>query len=253
MSEPKIIPYGLIVSIQNCPKYRGALNGHQARVINGDYGDVRIKVDDLHNSNADSGHYYVQRSHLFVEMADGTTIELSRWLRNAADNIPKTAQYACAHNNKQTERKIIMMGNYKVALATYVDNTDEAIKVAEMYSGTEMLKGKHTSYEFACFDYNFVQGDTVLVKSGHHGYGVAVITGFRDKLPNDDQGIIREVLCRVDVGTHKTRLEMRRKAAELKEQMEQRAAELQDVLLYETLAASDSKMMELLTQFKNLT
>lgn len=251
MSEPKTIPYGLIVTIQHCPKYLGLINGHSAKIINGEYGDVRLEVLDMRNGAAASGHYYVSRSYLYVEMVDGNLMGLSKWLRNAATNITKTAQYACPYDNKQTERTITMIGNYRVALATYVDNTDEAVKVSDMYSGAEMLESNHKSYEFACFD-EFTQGDTVLVKSGHHGYGVAVITGFRDKLPNDDQNLIREVLCRVDVGTHKTRLEMRRKAAELKEQMEQRAAELQDIMLYETLASNDAKMLELLTQFKSL-
>lgn len=248
ISETAHVPVGLTVEIRDCPKYRGTLNGRRGVVVTGEYGDIRLRMHDLTNVNAESGDYYVARCYVFVPMADNKLMQLHKWLRMSPIEKSKTPQY----KQEQTERTIIMMGNYRVAFATYVDNTDDAVEVSDMYSGAEMLEGNHKSYEFACFG-EFAKGDTVLVKSGHHGYGVAVITGFRDKLPNDDQHIIREVLCLVDVRTHKTRLEMRRKAAELKEQMEQRAAELQDVMLYETLAASDTKMMELLTQFKSLT
>ena len=84
-------------------------------------------------------------------------------------------------------------------------------------------------------------------------FSVAVITGFRDKMPSDDSTIHREIISSVNLAEYNKRLTNRVRAAELKEQMEQRAAELQDVMLYETLAASDTKMMELLTQFKSLT
>ena len=164
--ETAHVPVGLTVEIRDCPKYRGTLNGRRGVVVTGEYGDIRLSFQEIKNSNAESGDFYVARCYVYVPMSDDKLMQLHKWLRMSPIEKSKTPQY----KQEQTERKIIMMGNYRVAFATYVDNTKDAMEISKMYQGAEILHGEHKSYEFACFDETMTQGDTVLARSAHHGF-----------------------------------------------------------------------------------
>lgn len=148
-----------------------------------------------------------------------------------------------------------MLGNYTVVKAKYIDNVEEAIDIMQKVEVDDGALNEDTrgQYEFACFDTALKIGDAVLVMSGHHGFALAIIISARPKTHEDDTKITREVISHVDLESYNARLMNRRAAADLKKQMEHRAKELQDIVLYETLAVNDAKMLDLLTQFKNLT
>lgn len=244
-NEQRKVPKGLVVRITNCSKYHHNLNGKMATVVNGEYDDVRLDVENMYNNNASEGHYYVPRSCLEIEMTNGSYINLRQWLK--LDYTERT---------RTTEKETIkMLGNYTVVKAKYIDSVEEAIDIMQKAEWDDGALNEDTrgQYEFACFDPAIKIGDAVLVKSAHHGFGLAVIISARPKTHEDDTKVSREVISHVDMESYSARVNNRHKAAELKEQMERRAKELQDIVLYETLAANDAKMLELLTEFKDLT
>jgi hypothetical protein len=62
----------------------------------------------------------------------------------------------------------------------------------------------------------------------------------------------REVVCKIDTTDYKARVETRKKAAELKAKMQERAKKLQDIAIYKMLAEKDDEMAQLLADFTNL-
>lgn len=103
---------------------------------------------------------------------------------------------------------------------------------------------------YANFDAFLQVGDLCVVKSAHHGLGLAKVVEVIDR--NDYEISSREIVARVDDADYKARVAARTKAAELKAKMEERAKQLQDVALYQMLAKDDSVMMELLEAYQAL-
>lgn len=132
------------------------------------------------------------------------------------------------------ERGIIMTGHYRVAEIRFIEgsNTKE-------------------TYRYACYDNDLQVGDTCVVKSAHHGFGIARIVAFDALKP--EEVISREIVCHADFRAYEKRVADRERAAELKRLMEARAKKLQDVALYKMLAADDTEMAALLGEFEQLT
>ena len=126
-----------------------------------------------------------------------------------------------------------MEGNYRIALIKFLDGTNT-----------------NKAYEYACYNNNLAVNDKVVVKSAHHGFGVGVITGFAE---NVGQEITREVVGWVDFKPYETRVEARKRRDELRKEMAKRAAKLQELTLYATLAKEDTEMSELLKEYEELT
>lgn len=105
------------------------------------------------------------------------------------------------------------------------------------------------TYEYANYDPDLKVGDLCVVMSAHHGMGLAEIVEIK-QAPTED--LFREIVSKVDTTDFDARVARREKAAELRVQMQERAKQLQDIVLYQTLAKEDPKMQELLTAFMAL-
>ena len=126
-----------------------------------------------------------------------------------------------------------MEGNYRIALIKFLEgsNTDR-------------------KYAYACYDKSIAEGDFCVVKSAHHGFGVAKVTEFVLTWPED---ITREIVAKVDFSAYESREYARKKRAELKVEMKKRASQLQEIALYSMLAESDPAMQELLKEYQDLS
>lgn len=108
---------------------------------------------------------------------------------------------------------------------------------------------KPSGHVYANFDMSLKVGDLCVVKSLHHGLGLARVVEIEDK--NNIQ-ISREIVARVDTSDYDMRVEARKNTAELKAKMQERAKKLQDIALYKMLAKEDSEMAELLSRYESL-
>ena len=134
-----------------------------------------------------------------------------------------------------------------------VVNESEETKLLNGYKsvGIKFLEGTNTEreYIYACYD-EVEQGDYVVVKSGHHGWGLAIISQiFENEVPVECG---REVICKFDPSEHFVRIEKVKRLAEIKRDMDAKVKELQHLAIYEALAKDRPEMKELLDEFKSL-
>ena len=132
-------------------------------------------------------------------------------------------------------------------------NESEDTKLLNGYKsvGIKFLEGTNTEreYIYACYD-EVEQGDYVVVKSGHHGWGLAIISQvFENEVPVECN---REVICKFDPSEHFARIAKVKRLAEIKRDMDAKVKELQHLAIYEALAKDNSEMKELLDEFKSL-
>lgn len=126
---------------------------------------------------------------------------------------------------------IIMTGNYRIAEVQFLEGNNT-----------------NTKYSYACYDPSIVEGDICVVKTAHHGLSIAKVTGFI----TSDEELTREIVCKADFTEYNKRVEARKRMAELKDLMNTRAKQLQDVALFEALARNDASMADMLQEYKQL-
>lgn len=107
-----------------------------------------------------------------------------------------------------------------------------------------------SGYIYANFEPNIEVGDLCVIKSGHHGLGLARVTEVIDR--NDFEVSTREVVAKVDTRDYDERVANRAKAAEIMDKMKERAKKLQDIALYQMLAKDDPEMLALLESYQAL-
>lgn len=175
-----------------------------------------------------------------IDVGDVGTVRniYSNSIRVAIDDKVNTAsQYGQFYfEPKQLEfidekETIIMTGNYRVA-------------------EVQFLEGSNTNqkYNYACYDLSVVEGDICVVKTAHHGFSIAKVTGFI----TSDEELTREIVCKADFTDYNARVEARKRIAELKDLMNTRAKQLQDVALFKMLAKEDADMAAMINEYDKL-
>lgn len=128
-------------------------------------------------------------------------------------------------------RTTIMTGNYRVAEVQFIDgsNTDKV-------------------YRYACYDPSITWGDICVVKTAHHGFGLAKVREFI----TTTEELTREIVCKCDFSDYNKRVENRKRMAELKDLMTARAKQLQDIALFQMLSEKDPEMAGMLADYQRL-
>ena len=103
---------------------------------------------------------------------------------------------------------------------------------------------------YANFDMSIEVGDMCVIKSMHHGLGLAKVVEI---IVDNTLEPTREVVAKVFTCDYDERVRVRKQAAELKDKMRERAKQLQDIALFQMLAKDDPDMMELLNQYQSLS
>lgn len=112
-----------------------------------------------------------------------------------------------------------------------------------------VLKSDGRIYDHANYIPDLKEGDHCVVVSANRDMTVAKVTEiiYVNDIPQSG-----EVVTTIDTTDYDYRVETRKKAAELKAKMQERARQLQDIVLYQTLAKDDPEMAQLLSDFTNL-
>ncbi len=113
----------------------------------------------------------------------------------------------------------------------------------------KVVKADGHTYYFANYILDLMPGDKVVVVSDNRDMSVAEVAEI---IYENSEPMSREIVCRIDTTDYARRVETRKKAAELKQKMQERAKKLQDVALYQMLAKDDPEMAALLADFTNL-
>lgn len=134
------------------------------------------------------------------------------------------------NNNKGEEKNMNKIDNYiNIAAVQFLNDTDPFRFI-----------------ECANYEPDLKAGDVCVVKTARHGMGLAEVIEVK---PSAEGEVLREIVSIVDTARYDERVAKREKAAELKAKMKERAKQLQDIVLFQTLAKDDPEMAQLLEEF----
>lgn len=129
----------------------------------------------------------------------------------------------------------------------------------------KFLEGTNTerTYQYLYYDESINVGDAVVVKSAHHGFGVAVVDSLiadhyaMEDLATNGDTINREIISKFDLAAYNDRKAERVRMSEndakrkkLMNAMDKRIAESRNMAYYEKMAESDDEIKALLEQLK---
>ena len=130
--------------------------------------------------------------------------------------------------------EIPMFENYVVAKVQFLDNPVPV-------------------YSYALYDSDIVEGDTVVVQTGSHGFALAKIHEIvTDPEEKKEVHKGRQVVCKVDFSAYNARQEALRRASELKRSMDAVLREAQTMAIYEMFAEKSPSLKAMLDEFKTL-
>ena len=148
----------------------------------------------------------------------------------------------CKQNNiynKGEENMNKIIGNYRVAKVRFLEGSNT-----------------HNTYNYALFDDEIQQYDNCVVKSANHGLGIAIIEEIIDNVDNisvtDNNGNIREIVCKIDMSAFHKRIDDRRRALQLKKEMDKKVKELQGLALYKIMAENSPELKAMLSEYEEL-
>lgn len=166
-------------------------------------------------------------------------------------------------DNRYNSRSGIGVYWFTIAEVDHVENDNENMEEKSMPKITNYLnvaKLKYISYNnvgaeiircVANFDDTLQIGDVCAVNDNIHGMHLAMVI---DILPhiNDTNEFASEVIAKINTTAYDNRVAARKKTAELKAKMAERAKQLQDIALYQMLAKDDPDMAALLKEYQNI-
>lgn len=153
------------------------------------------------------------------------------------------------YSNSKSSKGLYWFETYSFKLENEYER--EEIPMFKNYTTVEVaFPGNPTTYSHACYDPEIKEGDLVVVNTGHHGFALANVVSIPDEEQKREVQFGREVICRVDTSKFNARVEARKRASELKREMEKRMREAQEIALYEMLAEKDPTLKGMLDEYK---
>lgn len=160
-----------------------------------------------------------------------------RWVTVQLDGYEKKFVYnelsLIREDESEVHNIMALTGNFKVARVQFLDGYN-----------------KDKIYNFALFDNDIESGDFVLCDT-QNGYNVAKVLSV-ESIESSGVTVTKEIICKVDFSKFEHRKEVRKQKAELKTKLDKAIRENQDLVLYETVAQSNTQVAELLSQYKAL-
>lgn len=121
------------------------------------------------------------------------------------------------------------------------------------YVGVKFLQGSnvHNEYAFACYEQEIEKGQIVACDTAK-GISLAQVVAVYSKEDYNASAVTKEIINIVQCEQFLQRKSVRAKKNELKEKMDKRVKELQNIAIYETLAKEDEELATLLNEFKSI-
>lgn len=123
------------------------------------------------------------------------------------------------------------MGKERVAVVEFINNT----------------YGSSKQYFFKIDLDEVMSGDLVVVDTAN-GYQVVKVLGFQDL----NKLATKWVVSKVDLESHQIRLEKEKKVELLKQKMEKRRKQIEEIQIYRMMAQEDTEMAKLLKELEVL-
>jgi hypothetical protein len=107
-----------------------------------------------------------------------------------------------------------------------------------------------TEYTF-CTDLNLEAGDQVVVET-RHGFRVATVIKTRGLTKDQMTRAYKWVVQKIDIDRHEARMAQEEVKQEIRNKLQQRKEEMEEILIYQRLAAEDSEIAGLLEELSKL-
>lgn len=176
-----------------------------------------VKIDNKYNHSSGKGLYYFNPSELRL--------------------FKEHKQNSIYNRGEGNMTKII--GNYRVAKVRFLEGSNT-----------------YNTYNYALFDDDIQLYDNCVVKSANHGFGVASIEEIVDNIDNisvtDNNGNIREIVCKIDMSAFHKRIKDRQRVSQLKKEMDKKVKELQGLALYKMMAENSPELKSMLSEYEEL-
>lgn len=111
-----------------------------------------------------------------------------------------------------------------------------------------------TDYHFAIYDdgVDYCPGDKVMVSGNDRIQTIKEVITAEEAKERFDGDIIAEVIGRIDTTAYDKRVEKRKEAKRIKDEMDKKVKEMDELLKYEMYAKQSPEFLALLDQYKEL-
>ena len=132
----------------------------------------------------------------------------------------------------------------------------EEFKMAKLtgFKRVAVIEMSGTNYYYALFDDNIDVKDTVLVSGSASNkiYSIKEIITPEEAKEKCSKDITAEVMCKVDLFSYNKRVENRKKAEELRKEMDKKIAEMDEMNKYTMYAERNPELMKMLETYREL-
>ena len=153
----------------------------------------------------------------------------------------------------------ISLALFNILKETQIENMEESEMKQEKLTGytkVAVIKtdGGISNYHFAIYDdgVDYHPGDKVIVTGNNKIQEIAEIITPEEAKDKFDKDIIAEVIGRIDTTAYDKRVEKRKEAKRIKEEMDKKVKEMDELLKYEMYAKQSPEFLSLLNQYKEL-
>ena len=203
---------------------------------------VKVKKSGLWSTGRKGTVIKVTQTRVDVSFGDGYYGKMLTFKPSSLQLLflnPNNDTYEYKNNNIKGENNMLM-GKFHVAKIKFIEGTNTS-----------------REYHYALYDTNIVGGDYVVVKSANHGMGIAQVMEVipecyvtQAMLDYCNEG--REVISVFDMSAYEERVEKRKKAKQLKADMNKKMKEMQELAMFEMMAKENPELKKMLDVYKEL-
>ena len=160
-------------------------------------------------------------------------------LDNHTNNASKYGWFYFSHKNLKLEETTMVNPN-----DTFMTKEDYDIVEVEFCDSMTLC-------DVAYFGEEDITDKYVVVKTASHGFAVAKVRNYTAHRGHGARvSRPREIVCAIDISSYRQRCDMRINLAALEARMQQRCAALQDIQMYQAMAAIDPELARMFDQYK---
>lgn len=156
---------------------------------------------------------------------------------------------------KISKRKSLQIKRKSMKIVTLEESEMKQEKLTG-YTKVAVIKtdGCISNYHFAIYDdgVDYHPGDKVIVTGNNKIQEISEIITPEEAKDRFDKDIIAEVIGRIDTTAYDKRAEKRKEAKRIKEEMDKKVKEMDELLKYEMYAKQSPEFLSLLNQYKEL-
>ena len=200
-----------------------------------------VRVNEYANPKSANGLYYFDTDELF-EM-DMASMYPSTLFSSAIDDAYINIKFGIKENKIMKNKQLIK--GYKKAIVKFYISNDEYGIPKENSNGEEGVL-------YALYDEDIEVGNFVLCANEYEAHKIGQITKIFENDAEIDVRKCREIICKIDYSKYVERQERLKKIEKLKTAMAKKKEELNELAVYQTLAATSPEMAEMLEELKEL-